>query len=227
MKNSLRPAVTGRRRLTAALGLVPALSLILAGCASGPDGVGGVTPVAASTGISSAGMSSSAATASGPKASAASATSGSKAAAAPATSGSKTTALGQAAGAKPAFFELKSPGAPLPSGAQCATWVRQRSIKENKGANQSANQRRGHKLSGASGSAARVDGRFTGSTEQILRWAACKWGVNEDVVKAQAAIESWWQMGTLGDFGTDGSRCPPGHGIGADGKAGQCAESWP
>ena len=43
---------------------------------------------------------------------------------------------------------------------------------------------------------------------------------------AQAAIESWWQQGTLGDWTTDASRCAPGRGLGVDGQAGQCPESF-
>ncbi|HEX5287452.1 MAG TPA: hypothetical protein VFX25_01175 [Streptosporangiaceae bacterium] len=74
--------------------------------------------------------------------------------------------------------------------------------------------------------AGRIDGNFTGTTAEILRWAACKWGIDQDVVFAQAAAESWWQQGTLGDWGSDASACPPGHQPGADGKAGQCPQSY-
>ena len=42
---------------------------------------------------------------------------------------------------------------------------------------------------------ARVDGNYTGSTDMILRWAACKWGIDEDVVRAQAWTESKWIQG--------------------------------
>ena len=64
----------------------------------------------------------------------------------------------------------------------------------------------------------RVTGNFTGTTDEILQWAACKWGIDEDLVRAQAAIESWWRQDTKGDWGTDPSRCPPGHGLGIDGR---------
>ncbi len=74
--------------------------------------------------------------------------------------------------------------------------------------------------------APRVSGNFTGTTDEILQWTACKWGIDEDVVRAQAAIESWWRQPTLGDYGTNPTRCPPGHGLGVDGTAGQCPESW-
>jgi autotransporter family porin len=136
----------------------------------------------------------------------------------------------------PQRFGTLPPGSALPSGAQCAGWVRATPYPENKGANRTANQTTGHAIGAAffSGDDARansvigprVDGQFTGTTGQILRWAACKWGVDEDLVFAQAAIESWWQQGTLGDFGTDASRCAPGRGLGVDGKPGQCPESF-
>ena len=136
----------------------------------------------------------------------------------------------------PAHFGTLAPGATLPSGAQCATWVRATSYKENKGANAAANRTTGHHVGSDffSGDdaransiiAPRVDGQFTGTTRQILRWAACKWGIDEDIVYAQAAVESWWQQGTLGDWGTDASRCAPGRGLGVDGRSGQCPESF-
>jgi autotransporter family porin len=126
----------------------------------------------------------------------------------------------------PAHFRLKKPGAVLPSGARCATAVRSVSIRENKAVNKIANHATGHRVSGASAPTTRVDGKFTGTTEQILRWAACKWGVDEDTVKAQAAVESWWHMDNKGDLGTDAARCPAGHGLGVDGTDGKCPESY-
>ena len=56
---------------------------------------------------------------------------------------------------------------------------------------------------------ARVDGNFTGSTDQIIQWAACKWGWDEDVVRAIAVNESNWHQSQLGDFASTG--CPPGY----------------
>jgi autotransporter family porin len=136
----------------------------------------------------------------------------------------------------PARFTTRAPGARLPSGGQCATWVRARPKKENKRVNRPFNRTTGHRIDpkmfagndprAARRLAPRIDGKFTGTTEEILRWAACKWGVDENIVKAQAAIESWWRQDTRGDFGTDASRCPPGHGLGADGEPGKCPESW-
>jgi len=102
--------------------------------------------------------------------------------------------------------------------------------------NRGFNQATGHTLGGgffptsddarANQLGVRVDGQFTGTTHEILRWAACKWGIDEDVVAAQAAVESWWDQTTEGDWGTDASACAPGHGLGADGTAGQCPQSY-
>jgi len=139
-------------------------------------------------------------------------------------------------GAAPARFTTLGPGAALPSGAQCATWVQAQPYNENKGVNRTANQTTGHHIGsdffGGDDPRAnsviglRVDGQFTGTTGQILRWAACKWGIDEDMVFAQAAIESWWRQDTMGDWSSDASRCAPNRGLGVDGKAGQCPESF-
>lgn len=47
----------------------------------------------------------------------------------------------------------------------------------------------------------RVDGNFSGTTDQILVWAACKWGFPADSVRAQAVQESSWRQSLLGDCG--------------------------
>jgi autotransporter family porin len=54
---------------------------------------------------------------------------------------------------------------------------------------------------------------------------ACKWGIDEDVVRAQTAKESYWFQRNVGDFTTDTSRCVPGHELGEDGREGECPES--
>jgi hypothetical protein len=71
-----------------------------------------------------------------------------------------------------------------------------------------------------------ISGEFTGTTREILQWAACKWGIDQNVVFAQAAVESWWQQAQLGDWTANAMRCPPSHGIGADGKPGECPQSY-
>jgi hypothetical protein len=46
-----------------------------------------------------------------------------------------------------------------------------------------------------------VTGRFTGTTDEIIRWAGCKWGVDENVLRAVAVQESYWRQATVGDGG--------------------------
>ena len=49
----------------------------------------------------------------------------------------------------------------------------------------------------------RATGSFTGTTDQIIQWAACKWGFDEDTLRAQVAKESWWTQTNLGDWTTN------------------------
>jgi len=141
------------------------------------------------------------------------------------------------AASAPSHFATLPPGSALPGDAQCAAWVRARPFPESKRVNAGFDQATGHRLGAAffpssddaranTQIGSRVDGAFTGTTQEILRWAACKWGVDEDLVYAQAAKESWWRQTTKGDFGTDATACPPGHGLGVDGQPGQCPQSY-
>ena len=54
-----------------------------------------------------------------------------------------------------------------------------------------------------------MDGNFTGTTDEIIQWAACKWGIDEDVARAQVAKESWWDMTVAGDRNSDQNSCHP------------------
>jgi hypothetical protein len=38
----------------------------------------------------------------------------------------------------------------------------------------------------------RVDGQFTGTTDEIIQWAACKWGLPDNYLRAEAYTESTW-----------------------------------
>lgn len=132
-------------------------------------------------------------------------------------------------------FRTLPPGSKLPSGAQCARWVRAAPSPEIRPSNEAYNQAAGQHVGpelfprGDAPQAAllapRISGEFTGTTQQILEWAACKWGISQDIVFAQAAAESTWRQNYLGDWGTEGARCPPGYGTGADGRPGECPQS--
>jgi hypothetical protein len=38
----------------------------------------------------------------------------------------------------------------------------------------------------------RVTGHFTGTTDEVMQWAACKWGLSDNLLRAIAARESGW-----------------------------------
>ncbi|MEO6885950.1 MAG: hypothetical protein ABI232_06640, partial [Jatrophihabitantaceae bacterium] len=38
----------------------------------------------------------------------------------------------------------------------------------------------------------RVDGQYTGTTDEIFQWAACKWGLPDNLLRAVAVRESTW-----------------------------------
>ena len=43
----------------------------------------------------------------------------------------------------------------------------------------------------------RVDGAFTGTTDEIFQWAACKWGLGDNLLRAVGVREStWYQYAT-------------------------------
>jgi autotransporter family porin len=101
---------------------------------------------------------------------------------------------------KAVYFRTLPPGAKLPSGARCANLVNSSPLPEDKSANKPSNGRTGHHVGAkflafdgpqAQKLAKRINGDFTGTTIDILRWAACKWGIDQDIVFAQAAVLSW------------------------------------
>jgi len=136
---------------------------------------------------------------------------------------------------KAVYFHTLPPGAKLPSGATCARLVNAAPQAEDKAANAPYNQRKGQHVGAkflatdapqAQKLAKRINGDFTGTTIDILRWAACKWGINQDIVFAQAAVESWWQQDTLGGWVTNRADCPPARTLGQKGKPGQCPVTY-
>ena len=56
----------------------------------------------------------------------------------------------------------------------------------------------------------RITGNFTGTTDEILQWAACKWGIDVNIIRAEAVRKSHWHQSQLGDYTTNKSLCPPG-----------------
>jgi autotransporter family porin len=119
---------------------------------------------------------------------------------------------------------LLPPGSTLPDEATCAARV-QRSSFEPRPQNYTANHIVPTSTQIASltawGSAmgmsnqadtlrTQISGNFTGTTDEIIQWAACKWGMPTDLVRAEAVVESTWRQSQLGDYTTDQAYCPPG-----------------
>jgi hypothetical protein len=103
-------------------------------------------------------------------------------------------------------FATLPPGSVLPSDAECAARVRRSSWEprpDNTTANNTNVYLQGARLTGSYleqyGYQERVTGNFTGTTDEILQWGACKWGIDEDIVRAQAQTESTWHQSFLGD----------------------------
>jgi hypothetical protein len=46
-----------------------------------------------------------------------------------------------------------------------------------------------------------VTGNLRGTTDEVIQWAAHKWGFHPDLLRAVATVESWWRMSAVGDGG--------------------------
>ena len=105
-------------------------------------------------------------------------------------------------------FSTLPPGSALPSESDCAAQVRRSSFEprpDNATANNTNVFAQGGRLTGSYlnqyGYESLVTGNFTGTTDEIIQWGACKWGIDEDIVRAQSVQESYWHQSTLGDCG--------------------------
>jgi hypothetical protein len=77
----------------------------------------------------------------------------------------------------------------------------------------------------------RITGDFTGTTDEIFQWAAAKWGLPDNLIRAIAYMESNWQQRNHGDYVEDRGKCQPGyHRLPCPvtfGIAGTKSTSWP
>ena len=99
-----------------------------------------------------------------------------------------------AAAARPVALVTLPPGAALPSEHECAGRVVK--TPEVRPGNTAFNEARGRQKDIREKWLDRVTGDFSGTTDEILQWTACKWGIDLDIVRAQAAKESYWHMTT-------------------------------
>jgi autotransporter family porin len=100
-------------------------------------------------------------------------------------------------------------GAALPSDAECSSRVAK--TPEVRPGNERYNETRGRQKNIAEKWLDRVTGDFTGTTDEILQWGACKWGLSDNMVRAMAVNESKWHQNTEADSEphTNGN-CAPG-----------------
>jgi hypothetical protein len=107
---------------------------------------------------------------------------------------------------------LRPPGSAILSDAQAAAMVRRSSWEprpgnttENHTVPTASQLQNFYSYTGQWGNCdnlrAKVTGNFTGTTDEIMQWAAWKWGLPENVVRAVAVNESWWKMSMVGDNG--------------------------
>lgn len=105
-------------------------------------------------------------------------------------------------------FPMLPPGSGLPSDADCAQRV-QRDRWEPRPQNTQANdtippgpvEMQSWSSEQADALRARVTGNFTGTTDEIIQWASCKWGFETDLNRAQAVVQSGWDQTFVGDDG--------------------------
>jgi autotransporter family porin len=137
----------------------------------------------------------------------------------------------------PGYFRTLAPDAALPSEASCSSSVLSQPGSEGVPANSTANHTRPsaaelsafHALPLWNGEApiadfADVDGNFAGTTDQIIRWASCKWGLDENAMRAESWYETNWIQSTAADRRTDFADCHTPNWDGWDGT--QCWQSY-
>jgi hypothetical protein len=123
-------------------------------------------------------------------------------------------------------YSMQGPGASLPTEASCVSAVNASPIPENAPWNQNDGTGYNSNVPPAGGvpayfyanapccnemqssDFATVDGNYSGSTDDLIRITACKWGIDEDYIRSQAWIESDWHQDCAAAHG--GSGCNEG-----------------
>jgi hypothetical protein len=111
---------------------------------------------------------------------------------------------------------VKPVNAALPSESSCAAAVDASALPENTPQNTPYNKPPPGGVPGyfyqyasdtgmAASNFATVDGSYTGTTPDIVRVYACKWGIDENTIFAEMMVESGWNQTTTGDYNN-----PPG-----------------
>jgi autotransporter family porin len=154
--------------------------------------------------------------------------------------GTDAGAGGGAGGVPAPRFQTLPAGSTLPDDATCAALVR-RTGHEARPANTTPNhvQPTPQQIAAltpwnsanaydnrALGLQARITGAFTGTTDELLQWVACKWGFDEDHIRAEAVQSSAWRQTLATDWTTTPSLCPPDAVTRANDGGVQCAQTY-
>ena len=102
-------------------------------------------------------------------------------------------------------FETLPVGSILPSESDCSARIRP-TAEIRSSINSTYNNRRG---TGGNYKYPRVTGNQIGTTDELIQWTSCKWGMDEDLLRAQAVQESYWFQNAIGDFTSDSNACSP------------------
>ena len=112
-----------------------------------------------------------------------------------------------ASAARVGSVSVKEPGFEPLSDAQAAARVnetrwepRRGNVQENR-RRPSAEQLRDFRRRSEMVNRFDVTGNYRGTTDEILQWAARKWGFDPDLFRAVAVVESYWKMSAVGDGG--------------------------
>jgi hypothetical protein len=125
-----------------------------------------------------------------------------------------------------AHHSMLKPGTSLPSEAECATavgtstneyapWNQDDGTNANGGKGWDSNKPPSEDLSYfhkypscctelPATDFSNVDGNYSGTTDDLIRITACKWGIDEDYIRAQAWIESGWHQDCAAAHGGNG-----------------------
>jgi hypothetical protein len=121
-------------------------------------------------------------------------------------------------------YSMQGPGASLPTEAACVSAVNASPIPENAPWNQDDGTGYNSNKPPPNGvpsyfyanapccnelphsDFATVDGNYSGSTDDLIRITACKWGIDEDYVRAQAWVEDGWHQDCAAAHGGIGCR---------------------
>jgi hypothetical protein len=139
------------------------------------------------------------------------------------TAGTSSTATPTATATPRTHYSMLAPASTLPSEATCISQVNASPIaenapwNENDGTGYDSNQPPSGGVPSyfyanvggtemTSSAFAAVDGAYAGTTDDIFRVYACKWGIDEDYIRAQAYVETQWHQDCPAAHGGTGCR---------------------